>query len=155
MAITAFVTSDLMATFFCPECGKYKQKDVSKFIGHKAQVKLNYKCGCQRSSSVILERRRSFRKKVNLKGYIIDNSKKHASKIKNLSKQGIKIEILDEILLKKKKNLKIGFILNDPKQTKVLTTVCVRKINSPVDIGCEFLSYDYQRALDKYYAFYC
>lgn len=71
MAIKVFVTSNLTARFFCPECGKSKQKDVSKFMGPEAQVKLKYKCDCRHSFSVILERRRSIRKKVNLKGYII------------------------------------------------------------------------------------
>ena len=58
MATKIFITSNLMATFTCPECNESKRKDMSKFIKHETQVRLKYKCDCQHSFSVILERRR-------------------------------------------------------------------------------------------------
>ncbi len=149
-----FVTSNLMAAFICPKCGKSKQKDVSKFIEHETQVKLKYKCNCQHSFSVILERRRSIRKKLQLKGHIIRNSKKHVIKIEDLSRHGVKINILKNISLKKGEEIEIEFILDDPNRSKVSRRVHVRKINSPTDIGCEFISCDHYGSLGKYFLFY-
>ena len=57
MTIKIFVTSNIIAIFPCSKCGKSYQKDVSKYIGHETQVKLKYKCKCQNSFSVLLERR--------------------------------------------------------------------------------------------------
>jgi len=52
--------------------------------------------------------------------------------------------------IEKEEKIKIGFVVYDPKQSKVLRDVCVRKINSSADIGCEFLSYDHHGTLEKY-----
>jgi len=154
MTIKVFVTSDLMATFTCPECGKYEQKDISKFIGHETQVKLKYKCACQHSFSVILERRHSKRKRIQLKGYIIRGSKKHAITIEDLSKHGIRIKLLENIPLKEEERIEIEFILDDPNRSKISRNVRIKKIISPADIGCEFISFDHDGNLGKYFLFY-
>ncbi len=67
---TVFVTPELTATFACESCGNSYTKDVSKFVRHKAQVRLKYKCKCGHIFSVILERRRVTRKEVRLKGVL-------------------------------------------------------------------------------------
>lgn len=81
MTIKVFVTSNHIATFPCPKCGNSYQKDVSKFIGHETQVRLKYKCKCQNSFSVLLERRRAIRKEVNFKGFLIEKKQKIPIKI--------------------------------------------------------------------------
>ncbi|MCP4720351.1 MAG: PilZ domain-containing protein [Desulfobacteraceae bacterium] len=154
MTIKVFISSNLMATFTCPECDKSKQKDVSRFIGHETQVKLKYKCDCQNSFSVILERRRSKRKKVQLKGHIIRGSLKHAITIKDLSKQGVRIKMLENLPFKEKDRIEIEFILDDPNRSIISKAVRITKIISPADIGCEFTSFDHDGNLGKYFLFY-
>jgi hypothetical protein len=154
MSIKVFITSDLMATFTCPECGKSKRKDISKFIGHETKVKLKYKCDCQHSFSVMLERRRSKRKILRLKGHIILGLKKHAIIIEDLSKHGIKIKLLKNIPLKEENKIEVEFILDDPNKSKILKEVRIKKIISPAVIGCEFISYEHFGNLGKYFLFY-
>jgi len=143
-----------MANFICPECGKSKQKDVSKFIGHETQVKLKYKCDCQHSFFVILERRRSKRKKVQLNGHIIQGSKKYAITIEDLSKQGVRIKMVGDFHFKEEERIEIEFILDDPISSKISKEVRIKKIISPEDIGCEFISFDHDGNLGKYFLFY-
>lgn len=41
-----FAGKKQMGTFFCPECGKEKQMDLSKFMHMTKEVKLKYTCTC-------------------------------------------------------------------------------------------------------------
>ncbi len=154
MATKVFVTSNFMATFTCPECCKSKRKDISKFFKHETQVKLKYKCECQHSFSVTLERRRSKRKKVQLKGHIIMGLNKYPITVKDISKQGVKIKTLENIPLRENEKIKIEFLLDDPNSSKISRDVRIKKIISPKDIGCEFISFDHNDNLGKYFLFY-
>ncbi|MCP3874269.1 MAG: PilZ domain-containing protein [Desulfobacteraceae bacterium] len=154
MTLKVFITSNLMATFTCPECGKSKREDVSKFIGHETQVKLKYKCDCQHSFSAILERRRSKRKRVRLKGHIVLGLKKYAITIDDISKHGVRIKLLEKFPLKEEKRIKIKFILDDPNNSIISKEVRIKNIISPAIIGCEFVSYDHLGNLGKYFLFY-
>jgi hypothetical protein len=154
MTIKIFINSNLTANFICPECGKSELKDVSKFIGHKTTVKLKYKCKCKHSFSVILERRRSIRKEVNLKGEILYNSGKYAITIEDISKHGLKIKLSEILPFTKEGNINIRFILDDPNKSNIQTEVKIKKIISPVNIGCEFLSFQHHGNLGKYFLFY-
>ncbi len=149
-----YVSSNFMITFICPECGASKSKDVSRFIKHETQVKLKYKCTCQHSFSLILERRRAIRKKVRLIGNIHYNSEKYPMTIEDLSKHGVKIKLLKNISLKEEEKIEIDFILDDPKNSKVSRQVRIKTIIPPVEIGCEFISHDHQDNLGKYFLFY-
>ena len=157
------VTSNLMATFSCPNCNKSRQQDISKFIEHETQVKLKCKCSCQHTFSVILERRRSVRKEkffhghmveVHTKGYVPQKSIKSKILIKNLSMHGIRIKTLEKIPLKKAEIIKIEFKLNDPKRSTILREVRIKKMVSSIDIGCEFISNDHYGYLNKYFLFH-
>jgi len=149
-----FIASDLTANFTCPECGKSKEKDVSKFIKHKTQVKLKYRCSCQHSFSAILERRRSKRKKVQLSGSIIKDSTKHDIIIQDISKHGLRIKLKEHIRLKEEERIRIEFVLDDPNSSKISREVRMKKIIPPAGIKCDFISYDHHGNLGKYFLFY-
>lgn len=149
-----FVTSNSMATISCPECGKTMRKNVSKFMNHKAQIRLKCKCSCQHSFPVILERRLSIRKDVNLWGHIIQGSKKNTITIKDISRNGVRIKILQEIILEEGQEIVIYFTLDDPNRSEVSKRVNVIKIHSPTIISCEFLNKNHQGNLGKYFLFY-
>lgn len=154
MDLKVFVTSNKMAIFPCSKCGKSYQKDVSKYIGHEAQVRLKYKCKCQNSFSVLLERRRSIRKKVNFKGYLLDKQQKIPITVIDISKHGMKIKILEKLLLKKGQKIRIEFNLDDPKKSIVSKTVQINKIIPPLSIGCEFMEQEHYGDLGKFFLFH-
>jgi predicted RNA-binding Zn-ribbon protein involved in translation (DUF1610 family) len=154
VAIKVFVTSNHIATFPCPKCGNSYQKDVSKFIGHETQVRLKYKCKCKNSFSVLLERRRAIRKEVNFKGFLIEKKQKIPITIVDISKHGIKIEILKSFPLKEGDRLRVEFNLDDPNSAIISKTVRINKITSPITIGCEFTDYDHFGELGKYFLFH-
>ncbi len=160
MITKVFVTSELTATISCPNCGKSKIQDVSKFIKNAAQVNLKCKCKCSHAFSVILDRRRSTRKDkyfdgkiigLNIQGYILRESLKSKIMVNNLSMHGIRITIQEKIPLKEGEKLEIEFQLDDPKKPKILREIIVKRILSPVDIVCEFSSNDHYGYLYKYF----
>lgn len=149
-----FVTSNMEATFSCSKCGKTEQKDVSKFMGHKTQVKLKYKCKCQNYFSVILERRRSVRKSVRLKGSLTFQDKTYPINVSDLSKHGVKIRLLNQPTLELEDVVTIELILDDPNKSVVTKEVKIKKITPDAGIGCEFLSSDHYDAFGKYFLFH-
>ena len=149
-----FVNSDLKATLSCPHCGVSKQTDVSKFMKHKTQVRLKYKCTCKKAVSVILERRRSRRKSVQLKGFYDDDSGKSPLLIENISKHGVKIKLINAASLKIDQHIMLEFTLDDPNASKVKREVRIKNIFSRASIGCEFISTDHDGNLGKYFLFY-
>jgi len=160
MITKVFVTSDLTATISCPNCGKSKTQDVSKFIKDDAQVNLKCNCKCNHAFPLILDRRRSIRKDklfdgkiigLNIKGYILRESSKSKIMVKNLSMHGIRITTQEKIPLEEGEKIEIEFQLDDPKKSKILREIIVKRILSPVDIVCEFSSNDHYGYLYKYF----
>ena len=154
MAVKVFASSDLISSFTCPECGKSKQMDVSKFMRHKTEVKLKYKCPCKHEFSVILERRRAVRKNVQLQGHIIRDNKKFQITIKDISKNGLKIELLERIPVTLSEKLRISFSLDDPNQSKINKDVIIKNIRPPKNIGVEFTSNEHYDNFGKYLLFH-
>lgn len=159
----AFVTSDRMASFSCPQCGRAERKDVSRFIENKTKVRLKYTCSCGHTYVVLLERRRSIRKdvrfegfvkKVNLSGHIIRQSAKYPVSIKDISRHGIRVKMIRELDLSEGEKLEIEFTLDDPARSLVSREFLVKKIITRTEVGCEFLSFDHHGRLGKYFLFY-
>jgi len=142
-----------MATIPCEQCGKSYQKDVSKFIGHEKQVRLKYKCKCQNSFSVLLERRRFIRKKVNLTGSMIVKQDKIPITILDISKYGVRLKILKKFPLEVDEIVQIFFILDDSYRSEISREIRIKRLISPVSIGCEFLTKDHFDNLGKYFLF--
>ena len=149
-----FVTSTSTATFSCDECGKSYQKDVSRFIGHEAEVKLKYKCKCGHSFSVILERRRSIRKELSLRGCIIQNQKKWQGMVTDLSRHGVKFKALEKADLEVKRTAEVRFTLDTQKRSEISRLVKIKKKFSPMVFGCEFLDEEHFDDLGKYFLFH-
>jgi len=151
---TIYVTSELKATFACEACGKSYTKDVSKFIGHKARVRLKYKCKCGHIAGVMLERRRIIRKEVHLKGVLVQNQKQYPGVITDLSPNGIRFKTLEKALIKVDNTAEVKFTLDNPNHSKVRRNIRVRKAFSEYSFGCEFEDTDHFDDLGKYFLFY-
>jgi hypothetical protein len=148
-----FATQNRMAIISCPYCGKSKQKDVSKFMEHKTQVRLKFKCVCKENISVILERRRTMRKDVQFNGFLIQNSIKHPILISNISQNGVKIRFSEPLSLNEGQTASIQFTLDDVKKSSISREVLIKKIFSQKSVGCKFQSTDHLDQLGKYFLF--
>ena len=150
----AFVTQELTATFSCDSCGQSQTKDVSKFIKHNARVQLKYKCKCGHASSVMLERRRVFRKDVRFKGALLYNRKKFPGVVTDLSHNGIRFKTLDKAPIHVGNQAEVVFILEKPNRTEIHRSVRIRKIFSEYSFGCEFEDTEHLDDLGKYFLFH-
>ena len=148
-----FVNSDLHAVIQCPECGQSYKKDVSKFIGHKTQVRLKYTCKCKHSFPVMLERRHFIRKQVNLKGFVIDKSNKIPLTVVDISQQGLQFKIAYNVSYKVGDIFHIEFTLDDQTHSKISREVEVKRFPPPVKFGCEFTTQDHYDNLGKYFLY--
>nr|WP_319397036.1 PilZ domain-containing protein [uncultured Desulfobacter sp.] len=149
-----FVTQELKATFACESCGQSYTKDVSKFIKHEAQVRLKNKCKCGHTFSVILERRRGFRKEVGFKGVLIQAPKKYPGVITDLSRNGIRFKTKEKAFLKEDRMAEVVFTLEKPNRCEIHRAVRIRKIFSEYSFGCEFEDTEHFDDLGKYFLFH-
>lgn len=152
-----YVLSGNVATFLCPECGRSKNADVSDYMGMDKEVVAKYKCKCGHTESVLLERRKVYRKNVRLPGaYVHYISGKKTGKglmhVTNISRNGLRIQINDisnhEFHVGDR--LMLEFHLDDKTRTFLSLKVVIKTINKD-SIGAE-LSADHQT--DRILGFY-
>jgi hypothetical protein len=102
----------------------------------------------------ILERRKFYRKKVNLSGSIIGGSgKRYSIRVHDLSRTGLRMEVLTPHTFQVDNKILVEFFLDDVKETQINKQVVVRKAGDKVVDG-EFPateSFDYN---DKVIGFY-
>ena len=153
MPIKVYVSSNQTANFQCTNCGKSIHRDVSKFIAHETQIKLKYTCKCGHSFSITLERRRSIRKEVTFKGSITTKLKKYPVTIENISKEGLKIKMLDKVPFGIEEIINVEFTLDDVNRSKISVEVRIKNILSQKNMGCEFTSSTHWGNLGKYFLF--
>lgn len=158
MAQKVFVTGDSMAVFECPECKKSKAVDVSRYKGIKQVIRIKVKCPCGYSFSVVLERRKSYRKKVNFPGsytyFLSDNKRERGMMtVKDLSLSGIKIKLNVKKDFKIGNNLSVEFRLDDQNRSFVKKDAVIRTIYDQ-NLGVEFTSIDSSNPSDAAIGFY-
>lgn len=149
MVQKVFITRSGKANFSCPECGKVKQLDVSRYNTVDKEVKLKYTCTCKHIFSVILERRKSIRKKVDLPGLLILGNKRYPVNVTDISKIGLKIRTKGLLNLHLEDKVVLEFALDDPGGSKISKEVIIKKIKQ-TNIGVEFFS---QNHYDKFGAY--
>jgi predicted RNA-binding Zn-ribbon protein involved in translation (DUF1610 family) len=153
MAQKVFITRSGKANFACPECGKIKQLDVSRYNTVDKEVKLKYTCTCKHIFSVILERRKHIRKKVDLPGVLILGNKKYPIQVIDISRVGLKIRTKGILDLRLEDKAVLEFALDDPGRSKVSKEIVIKKINQ-TNIGVEFLSQDHYDKFGAYILFH-
>ena len=116
------------------------------------EVKLKYRCLCKHSFSVILERRKYFRKEVKLAGSIIHKKTKAPFTVTDLSRYGLKITMFRKIDLEIGDRLHIEFTLDDKNRSVVFKDVVVKNIHNK-EAGVEFLSHEHYDKFGAYLLF--
>ncbi|NOX34375.1 MAG: PilZ domain-containing protein [Deltaproteobacteria bacterium] len=153
MTQKAFLTKSGKANFSCPECGKTRQMDVSRFTNVEKEVKLKCTCTCRHVFSVVIERRMHIRKKVDLSGALLFGNKRHPVKVVDISRLGLKLRTKGLPDLNPGDRVVIEFTLDDAWNSLVSKEVNIKKINQK-DIGVEFSSRDHYDKLGTYLLFH-
>ncbi|MFH2091537.1 MAG: PilZ domain-containing protein, partial [Pseudomonadota bacterium] len=136
----------------CPECGKIKQMDVSRFNDIVKEVKLKCTCTCQHVFQVILERRQHVRKSVDLSGELIFGDKRALVRVLDVSRIGLKIKTTQPLPLTIGSKSTIYFVLDDVGNSKVSKEVTIKSVNGTL-VGLAFISHDHYDKFGNYILF--
>jgi c-di-GMP-binding flagellar brake protein YcgR len=118
-------------------------------------VRVKISCPCGHVYSVLLERRKYFRKQTNLAGDCYFGTKKNRTPItvKDISRVGLKFELERNEKLNIGDVVSVEFRLDDRHSSKIKKDVRVRKISGQI-IGGEFVNLDPTSSADKALGFY-
>lgn len=131
-----FITSQNTAKFVCPNCQKSRVADVSKYSNLNKEIKIRVKCLCGNKFTVLLERRKQYRKETNISGSFIHYIDSKATgrgliTICDLSLTGLKFKVDYEHLFSVDDVLEVRFLLDNPQRTLMHKKVIVKNINMP------------------------
>ncbi len=150
MATKVFVSSNGIATFVCPKCGKIVRKNMSKYTSINKAVRIKCKCSCNHIYSAILERRKAIRKQHVLQGTYFRNKGDQGSFfVKDISNSGIKMEIPLKPSIKIGEKMRIEFILDDVTNSVIRREVVVRNVFDSC-VGVEFISKEHYDKFGSY-----
>jgi hypothetical protein len=151
-----FINNDNRATYICPKCKKAGSLRLAGYDSIDGVIRLAHACECGYANTFLVERRKFYRKQVILPGlYVIgDDNVKHPIIVKDLSRGGLRFELLET-----EENLKVGdklfveFYLDDPHKTLIRKNVVIRNIQGD-HIGAEFCLRKIGDVADKIIAIY-
>lgn len=155
MTEKVFITDDNKATFVCPNCKKTKTVDISPYKNLNKMIRIKLKCSCGNSHTVLLERRKHYRKKTNVPGeYTQVNSgeKKNSGMmtVKDLSRTGLKIQLDEKSNFKIGDRLMVSFHLDDKNQSPIRKEAVITNMKDSF-VGVQFCRLD---EYDKILGFY-
>ncbi|MGB3222136.1 MAG: PilZ domain-containing protein [Desulforhopalus sp.] len=169
-----YLEDNNVVTVSCPKCKKTRKIDATPYLKKEGLVQLTFrfKCnscdcghkdcsGCNgsdcsngHSNSFILERRKFYRKKVNLSGSIIGNSgKRYSIRVRDLSRTGLKMKVLSPHAFQVDERILVEFFLDDVKETQINKEVVIRKTDDK-EVDGEFLATEGFDNNDKIIGFY-
>ncbi|UCF89866.1 MAG: PilZ domain-containing protein [Desulfobacterales bacterium] len=128
-----FITSKQTATFTCPQCQRTKTTDVSHYADMDRTVKVKMKCPCGHVHSVILEKRRQYRRPTDLPGtYVLKKNGRTVGKglmtVRDVSTTGFQLELKVDQDFEIGAVLEVAFYLDDAQQTLIEKTVVIRNM---------------------------
>ena len=146
---TVFPRDDGLILITCPHCGVQESVSMTQFekIGNAIQVR----CSCHARFAAVLEKRRSYRKSVQLDGYFTiagdvgPNDTKGSiwglMMVKNLSKTGMRFYSKRVDLIRPGDNLMVRFNLDNSNKALIHKKVEVISIHDN-EVGCRFKGAD-------------
>lgn len=145
-----FTGGTATGTITCRQCGKTKDVDLSNFKHYRKNAKV--KCACGAVFEVLFEARKFYRKKVQIKGKLLDAQSCDLLDeiiITDISVGGISFTTdLDNIKLEDVFN--VSFTLDDESKALVEEEVIIKRVKSNY-IGAEFVEKEkYNFDLDFY-----
>jgi len=153
-----FLSENNMATFICKACGKARRADMSKYRNHDKAVRVKVKCQCGHSQSVLVERRKLFRKNVSLPGRFswIDSAGEKKGgwmTVQNISRAGLRIKFHVEQDIKMGVRCSVEFNLDDSHNSLIEKEGVVRMTDGLI-AGVEFDTSGPTDPIDRILGFY-
>ncbi len=136
-----FVNEQNVATFICPKCERAKSVDVSPYKDAQKAVRVKAKCSCGHHYSVLLERRKYYRKSTSLPGTYMMGKGSYPMTVKDISRTGVKFNVKPPIRFKAGEELVLEFVLDDAHRSRIRQRVRVRSISGET-VGAEFTVLD-------------
>ena len=135
-----FIGDSTTATFVCPECERSRTADISKLLTAKAEIKIKCTCKCGHVFPVFIERRKFFRKTLNLSGviYTSQGDRKYIMTVQDLSRSGCRVKINTSFPFAPEDIVQVEFNLDDKDRSFVSKEAVIRGINGPL-LGLEFV----------------
>lgn len=152
--VRIFVSNNT-ATFVCPECTKSRTANVANIIKSKSQVRINCKCKCGHTFKALLERRKFFRKDIELPGTFHSerDGKKTFTTVVDVSRSGCKLKINPEInTFRVGDTVIIEFRLDDSSRSSIQKKATI-KTNEGTFLGVQFSSIEEFDKLGHYLMF--
>ena len=152
----AYVKDDGTTILKCPFCNH--SRSVSVAILREKKRTIRVRCSCQKSYSVHLELRRTFRKNTSLRGTYINHSQQDDRGVliqgkiivRDLSMGGVGFETIGKCTIQKEDELEITFTLDDKYSSVIKKWVEVKIVKNKY-VGCEYThANEYDKALGFY-----
>jgi len=132
-----YVNANNTATIVCDSCGKWKTVNVASYVNLNKPVKI--RCSCKAVFSVSFEKRKFYRKQVDLYGtYSMQDKVDVPIFIKDISFGGFGFKI-NRGTVENGDTLSVEFVLDDKARSKISEDVIVRNVKDRF-IGVEFVS---------------
>lgn len=135
MTVKIYVNENNRATFVCPKCQNTAVKDLTRYIERKKAPRLKAKCGCGHTYEVFLEKRKKFRKPVELAGSytftdvtIAPEAQMGSMTVTDLSYSGLRIKLQVPPLFNVGDMIVVEFRLNDANRSHIRKKVIVKNI---------------------------
>jgi hypothetical protein len=138
-----YTTEDRKTTLACPACERSRTVDVSAYVKLARPVQIKIKCPCGHHYPASLERRRHFRKAVNLKGTLSPKTGDQPGEqgriaVKDLSRTGMRIRMAVDRRIRVGDRLMVEFQLDDHQRSTICRESIVRRVDG-LDLGTEFI----------------
>jgi hypothetical protein len=143
VAPTVYISNKNTATFRCPECGKTRTTDVSRYANTDKKITVTCTCVCGYRFQCRLEKRRQYRKGADLPGRFTLIGEKGPEdsgliKIVDISSTGLKLKMSVPRNFPVGSRLLVEFCLDDRKRTPMKKRVIVRNVSGSY-VGVAFL----------------
>jgi hypothetical protein len=138
-----YITEEHKTTLACPACERSRTVDVSACVKLARPVQIKIKCPCGHQYPATLERRRHFRKAVNLKG-TLSSQRGDASgargrmAVMDLSRSGVRMRLDAGRRISVGDRLLVEFQLDDQQHSTIRRESVVRRVDG-LDLGAEFI----------------
>ena len=154
MSEKVFITSDNKVVFRCPNCQRTKTMDAAD-LGERQPLRFKLKCPCGHVTVSTVEKRRYYRKEIDLPGsYTRYVEGKPAGsgllRVNNLSTTGMKLFISTQERFAAGDLLKVSFTLDNAQRSQVQKKVVVCSVTPP-NYGVEYAP---NETIDKALSFY-
>ncbi|MCJ7773676.1 MAG: PilZ domain-containing protein [Desulfobacterales bacterium] len=153
MASKIFVNIENMAVFKCPECGLTRTEDMTthQSLGKTIETKCTCKCGHIFFVTVIMEKRKYYRKETSLPGQFstLNRQTSGLMTVKNVSLSGLRFKLNENKKLKVGDKLNVEFTLDD-KERSVIQKEAEIKLITDLNIDAEFSNVELYGRLGPY-----